>query len=77
MLTEQKLLTYLREQLSLGDDVGPDSELFSSGVLDSVSMLKLITLLEEEGRFEVGRDEVTLENFDTVARMLRYAATKA
>jgi acyl carrier protein len=76
MLTEEKLVIYLREQLSLGDDVGRDTELFSSGVLDSVSMLKLITLLEEEGKFEVSRDEVTLENFDSVARMLRYAATK-
>jgi len=75
-LTEQRLVRYLEESLDL-EDVEADSELFSSGWLDSVSMLELIAFVEREAGIEVTPDDVTLANFDTVSRMLRFATGRA
>jgi acyl carrier protein len=75
-LTEDQLLKFLRDSLDFDDDIDAETELFSSGDLDSVAMLELITFVEKAAGFEVSREDVTLENFDTVARIVRYATSK-
>ena len=44
---------------------------------DSVAMLNLITFVEAQTGIEIRADEVTLENFDTVARISRFAMERA
>jgi acyl carrier protein len=75
-LTEEQLLKFLRDSLDFDDDIDAETELFSSGDLDSVAMLELITFVEGAAGFEVAREDVTLENFDTVARIVRFAKSK-
>lgn len=75
-LTEDQLLGFLKENFGFDDDIDANVELFSSGELDSVSMLELITFVEKAAGFEVSREDVTLDNFDTVARIVRFAASK-
>lgn len=75
-LTEQQVLVFLRDSLEFDADIDADTELFSSGELDSVSMLQLITFVEQTAKIEVSREEVTLENFDSVRRIVRYVAGK-
>lgn len=74
-LTTEKLVTYLQETLHL-DDVDAQTELFSSGVLDSVAMMNVIGFVEETARFEVHPADVTLENFDTVERIVQLAESQ-
>ncbi|MET0251544.1 MAG: acyl carrier protein [Novosphingobium sp.] len=76
-LNEDTLLAGIRTMSDLDDGTGVDSPLFSSGALDSVAMLDLIMFIEEESGIEIRPDEVTLENFDTPGRILRFAQERA
>lgn len=75
-LTHGKLIAYLKDTLSIGD-ADSESELFSSGVLDSVSMVNLLAFIEETTGMAIHAEDVTLENFDTPARILRFAEAVA
>jgi acyl carrier protein len=73
--------TDLRRYLAgeLGLDVGSvedDTPLFSSGMVDSFALVKLIVWLEDRTGIRVGPLDVTLENLDTVERMLAYVARR-
>ena len=74
-LTADMLIEYLRDQRHL-DEVGPETVLFSDGTIDSVGMIDLITFIESTDEFEVAQADVTLENFDTVERVLAYVRSK-
>ncbi|MFT4014131.1 MAG: phosphopantetheine-binding protein [Paracoccus sp. (in: a-proteobacteria)] len=74
-LTQDELLTYLRDDLNIEEDLDGQTELFSSGLLDSVSMVSLITFIEERAGAVVQPSDVTIENFDTAERIMAYVAT--
>lgn len=76
-LTEPILMQSVRSLSGLNGDATAETPLFSSGALDSVAMLSLIMLVEEQSGMEIRADEVTLDNFDTVARILRFAEERA
>jgi acyl carrier protein len=71
-LTQDDLITFLREGLNIDTPIDGETELFSSGLLDSVSMVSLIGYIEEKVRITVQPGDVTLENFDSVQRIADY-----
>lgn len=73
-LTDRQLMTYLKDAFNLKEELDLESELFSTGALDSVSMLNLIAFVEETAGVEIRAEDVTLDNFDTAARILRFAS---
>jgi acyl carrier protein len=75
-LTYGALIGYLRDSLSI-DAADRESELFSSGLLDSVSMVNLLAFIEQSTGISIRAEDVTLENFDTPARILRFAEASA
>jgi D-alanine--poly(phosphoribitol) ligase subunit 2 len=72
-LTEAILIQTISGFSGIGMDAHGETPLFSSGALDSVAMLNLLAFIEEHAGIEIRADEVTLENFDTPARILRFA----
>ncbi|MTH63554.1 acyl carrier protein [Paracoccus shanxieyensis] len=74
-LSQQDILAYLRDDLNVDEDIDAGTELFSGGILDSVSMVSLITFIEEKTGAVIQPGDVTLENFDTVDRISAYVAT--
>lgn len=74
-MTEEILLTYLRDRQGLSD-VDSESLLFSSGNLDSVTQLDLILFIEKHAGFQVNPMDLTLENFDSVARIIAYVESR-
>lgn len=74
-LSEQDVLDFARTLLGGEEQINANTELFSTGLLDSVAMMSLITFLEERTGQQVAAHEVTLENFDTPARILAFLAT--
>jgi acyl carrier protein len=67
----------LRSMLSreLGDsaaDVSDGELLFSSGILDSFTMISVVTCLEKSFGIRVRPVDITLENFDSLDRIARY-----
>ncbi|TCV70021.1 phosphopantetheine binding protein [Neorhizobium sp. R1-B] len=75
-LTYGALIGYLRDSLSI-NDADRESELFSSGLLDSVSMVNLLAFIEQSTGISIRAEDVTLENFDTPDRILRFAEASA
>ncbi|MDQ8698994.1 acyl carrier protein [Hyphomicrobium sp. LHD-15] len=75
-LTEMKLITFLNGTLKIDGELVADTELFSSGALDSVAMLQLITFVEEEAGIRVRPEDVTLDNFDSATRIVRFAESQ-
>lgn len=72
-LTEETLIRSIAEFAALDGELDTETPLFSSGALDSVAMLNLILFVERETGSEIRAEDVTLENFDTAARILDFA----
>ena len=57
------LIKYFKQQ---NKKVLPDTELFKSGLLDSIDMIDLVMYLEEEYEIKIPETSLKLENFNTV-----------
>ena len=68
-LTTEQLIDFLKNTLNLEGEIDAETELFSSGMLDSVAMMNVIGFVEETARIEIHPADVTLENFDTPSRI--------
>jgi acyl carrier protein len=77
-LTREALLGHLESAraIDVSQIESDDAELFSSGLLDSFAMADLMQFIEEIGGFEISPEDVTLENFDSVNRILAYAGSR-
>ncbi len=53
--------------------IDDDTELFSGGLIDSLSVMDLVCLVEEEIGCEIPPSMITLDNFDTLNRIVRFA----
>ncbi len=71
-LSSEQIINYLQETGNLTINLSANDALFSSGMLDSVTMMNLIMFLEESCRFQIQPYDVTLENFDTVEKIVGY-----
>ncbi|HRM74635.1 MAG TPA: phosphopantetheine-binding protein [Paracoccus sp. (in: a-proteobacteria)] len=71
-LIKDDLINYVQTELNAGEDIAGDTELFSSGMLDSVSMVGLISYVEDKGGVHIQPGDVTLDNFDTIDAILEY-----
>ena len=50
--------------------------LLESGILDSLGVVQLMTFLSETRNVEIGDEDFTLENFETVGSLARFVAAK-
>jgi len=60
---------FIIDELIVGDSqtkLDPDQSLVSSGVIDSLALLRLIAFLEEKFGVVVNDEEVVPENFETL-----------
>lgn len=54
-----------------------DAELFSSGLIDSLSVMDLVCFVEGEIDCAIPPTEIRLDNFNSVNRIVRFAETLA
>lgn len=72
-ITFDSLITMLQHDLGVEvAEINKDTLLFSSGILDSFSLVNVLDFLEREGGLRVDPIDVTLENLDSIERMLAY-----
>lgn len=76
-LSSDDLIAYIRRDLNIDQPLAGDSELFSTGMLDSVAMIGLIAFVEDHAGIRVQPGDVTLDNFDTVDAILAYVQSLA
>jgi acyl carrier protein len=76
-LSSAVLLGYFKERLGV-DTQGVDdaTPLFSSNLLDSFSIVELMAFIESEAGIRMDAWDVTLDNLDSVERILKYVQMK-
>jgi acyl carrier protein len=57
-------------------EVSPDVELFGTGLVDSVGLLRLVAHLEEAYGVRVADEELVPENFGTLGALGRFVARR-
>jgi acyl carrier protein len=76
-LSRDVLLAHLqghtRADLGKIDD---DEALFSSGLVDSFAMVDLLLFLEKHTGARLGPEDVDVDNFDSIRRILAFAAAR-
>jgi len=55
-----------------GSPIGDGQSLFDARILDSLRLMELVTRLEAKFGIRVGQDDLTPDNFDSIAEMSRY-----
>ena len=77
ILDRGNLRRYLHEQQGLEpEDFEDDTLLFSSGLIDSFSMVDLIIFIEDTEGVRVHPADVTLDNFDSIDRILAFVEAR-
>ena len=76
-LSPESLLLYLGERLGVDTEgVGDDTPLFSSNLLDSFNIVELITFVETQAGIRIDPWDVSLENLDSIERILNFVKLK-
>ena len=74
-MTTADILEALEQELGLDTTgIGESTPLFSGGLIDSFSLVSLLLFIETRADITIQPMDVTLENFDSIARMLAYVA---
>jgi acyl carrier protein len=74
---EKKIRAFLAAELGLDTaDVGRDSELVSSGLVDSAGLVRLAALIEAEAGVVIPDRDIHARNFDTLAQIEAYLEAK-
>jgi acyl carrier protein len=79
MTTRTIITDFIVGSLLVGKEattVDPDESLTTSGLIDSLGMLRLITFLEQQFGIEIGDGEVGEENFGTLGRVAAFVERK-
>jgi acyl carrier protein len=78
-MIESTVEEYLSKEVVTNPDllpIGHDTQLIDSGILDSLSLLKLVFFLEEKFSINVGMEEVVPQNFETIDTITTFVRTK-
>ena len=75
--TEAQIFQFLREELRIEmDEIDRETELVSTGIIDSPGLVFLCTFLERNFGIEIPDRDVNAEKFDIVAKTTDYARAK-
>lgn len=67
-----QLQDFVRDNLLNGRAVAEDEDLLLSGLLDSLGVMALVTFIEEQRGAVIPPEDVTLENFTSIATIVSY-----
>lgn len=73
----ESLRVFLRDDLLIDDrEVAGDTELVSTGILDSADLVRVATHLEREAGIEIPDQDISSDNFDSIDQILDYCEAK-
>jgi acyl carrier protein len=76
-LTRDALIKYFQDELDLDTtSIDDETPLFSSNLLDSFTMVDVINYVETECGIKINAAEVTMDNLDSVQRILVFAEAR-
>jgi acyl carrier protein len=68
----EEITNYINEEIDVL--VTQEEELLSSGLIDSITIMKLIAHLEETYEIKVPPQDMVIENFNTITSITEYIA---
>lgn len=71
-----ELILKSTSQDQLKEQIAQDTALLSYRLLDSIAVLRLVTLIEEEFDIEIEAFEVNVDNLDTIAKIIEFVSKK-
>jgi acyl carrier protein len=77
--TEQRIRTFIRDDLNKGKDVGEladDYPLIENQVIDSLGIFETVQFLEREFGTSIEDEDLLLDNFGTIADIARLVESK-
>jgi acyl carrier protein len=80
MTTQAKIEQFILTELVPGGQragLDPNEPLVSSGVIDSLGMLRLITFLEDDLGIKVADGDVLSDNFDTLQKITTFVEQRS
>lgn len=78
MISSESISAFLREDLDIDtSEISKDSALFSSGIIDSFSLISLMAFIEDTGSVRINPAEVTIDNLDSIEKILRFVKSKS
>ena len=60
---------FIKTSLMVPEDINDNTSLMSSGVIDSMGIIEVISFIEDNYSIVVGDDEVSEENFDSIEKI--------
>ena len=77
MINADTITSFLKDDLDVDTStVSSDSPLFSSGIIDSFSLVSLMAFIEDNGNIRINPTEVTIENLDSIDRIIQFVNNK-
>jgi len=75
---KNSLIQFIRDEFvrKRGGDIKEDEDLLSSGLIDSLGILTLVSFMEEQFAIEIPSEDVVYENFHSIESMSRYLANR-
>lgn len=71
--SRDKLLEFFDSDLAIDvSEIKDDTQLFSSGIVDSFALVSILTFVETEAGIRVAPGDVNLANFDTVDSIVNF-----
>ncbi|MBZ5645614.1 MAG: acyl carrier protein [Acidobacteriia bacterium] len=78
--TKEEIRQYILSEFLPGErpaNLRDDTPLRTSGILDSITTLRLVTFVEERFKITVEAYEASVENFDTINSIAAFIQTKS
>ncbi len=77
-IDREQLRGFLIDHFGLTEaELDDDTRLFSDGLLDSLSLHDLILFIEESSELKMKPEDITLDNLESISRMLAYVAARS
>ena len=76
---EEILLNYLREEIlnnQTTSKLSAEDDLLGSGLLDSMSLMRMIAFIEKKFESKIPPQDLVIENFETVRAIAAYLQTR-
>lgn len=72
-----RLLKFVQEEVCRSElELTGETDLLLTGAVDSLGVIRITQWLEDEAGIEVDPADVTLENFQTIDKMIAYSRSK-
>ncbi len=78
MEIENKIREFILKNLYYSQDasIGDEDSFLETGVVDSMGVMELVAFVQSEFGVEVAREEIVVENFDSIRKLANFVRSK-